>query len=547
MAACVQEKRHYVFLPMVLIDIAGGVALILFGIRFLRKGLDRLAGERIHHWTATMQRSRGVTFLAGLVFGTLAPSSTAQTLFTLQLLHTGRITADRLLIFLLGAGIGITATVQLISFHFADYYAVLLIAGLMGFQFGRSEMIRGVGQTLLGLGFVFLAMTLIGNAARVLTADADFQTVMGVVTHYRVALVVFAALATMVMQSSTASIGLALALGEAGAVGLPVVMAVVIGTNLGLGLTSLAAGWGTLPGRRLTLANLLIKAAVAVAMLLCFDPLLRLLEAVPGSLVRHGADLHTGFNVVAALLGVVFAGFLSGWLERIIKPAPAFLGGAVATHLDPRALESPVFALANASREILRIVDEVQAMFAGCWEAYLQRSAEQARQVRARDDRVDELHTTIKNYLSRIPAEALNPRDGELRFGLLHFTGQLEAVGDIIEKEWCAQVLKFAEHPLPLAPADQASLAELQRRVQHRLSLAASVLTTRDRELAANFLREGEELKEWCIGVQKQHYDRLRAGDADALEASGYFIDMFNTLRRISGHLNSIGHTFAAV
>jgi len=530
---------------MVLIDIAGGVALILFGIRFLRKGLDRLAGECIHRWTATMQKRRSVALLAGLTFGTVAPSSTAQTLFTLQLLHAGRLAGDRLLIFLLGASIGITATVQLIAFHFFDYYAVLLIAGLIGFQYGRSEIVRGIGQTLLGLGFVFLAMTLTGQAARELTADADFQTLMGVVTHYRVALVVFAALVTVLMQSSTATIGLVLALGEAGAVGLPVVLAVVIGTNLGLGLTSLIAGWSTLAGRRLTFANLLIKGVVAAAMLAAFDPLLRLVETVPGSLVRHGADLHTGFNIVAAVIGLIFAGLLSGWLERVIKPAPLALnGGSVATHLDPRALESPVFALANASREILRLVDEIQSMFGGCWHAYLERSAEHARMVRKRDDRVDELHTTIKTYLSRIPSEALNPRDGELRFGLLHFTSQLEAVGDIIEKEWCSQVIKFAEHPLPLAPADQESLTELQRRVQHRLSVAASVLTTRDRDLAKEFLRDGEELKEWCITVQKQHYDRLRSNDPVVLEASGYFIDMFNTLRRISGHLNSIGHTF---
>jgi phosphate:Na+ symporter len=528
---------------MLLIDIAGCVALILFGIRFLRKGLDRLAGESIHRWTATLQKRRSAALLAGVAFGTVAPSSTAQTLFALQLLNAGRLSGDRLLIFLLGSAIGITATVQLISFHLFDYYAVLLVAGFLGFHYGRGEVVRGIGQSLLGLGFVFLAMTMTSAAAHTLTANADFQTILDVAVHHRFALVVFAALVTVAMQSSTASIGLVLALGDAGAVGLPVVMAVVIGTNIGLGLTALIAGWGTLAGRRLTVASLLIKGLVAAIMLAAFDPLLNLLERFPGSLARYGADLHTGFNVVAALLGLVFAGLLSGWLERLIKPSAAN-GGAVASHLDPRALDSPVFALANASREVLRLVDEVQSMFAGCWDAYLHKSAEQARAVRRRDDRVDELHTTIKNYLTRIPAETLNQRAGELRFGLLHFTSQLEAVGDIIEKEWCAQVIKYAERPLPLAQVDQDSLAEMQRRVAHRLSTAASILTTRDRELARSFLREGEELKDWCIRIQKQHYDRPGPADATALESSGYFIDMFNSLRRISGHLSSIGHTF---
>jgi len=533
---------------MLLMDIAGGVALILFGIRFLRKGLDRLAGARIHRWIETLQKRRGAALLAGFTFGTAAPSSTAQTLFTLQLLNAGQLAGSRLLIFLLGANIGITVTVQLIAFRFFDYYAVMLVIGLLGFQYGRSETVRGIGQTLLGLGFIFLAMTITSLAARELAGVPDFQALMEIATHYRVALVIVAALLTVLMQSSTASIGLTLALGEAGAVTLPVVLAVVIGTNIGLGLTSLLAGWGTLEGRRLTWANLLLKCVVAGAALLAFDPLLRLVSAMPGTLTRHGADLHTGFNVVAALLGLVFAGLLSAWMKKLIRPltmVPA--GAAVSTHLDPRALGSPVFALANASREVLRLADDVQGMLAGSWEAYLQQSPEQAAQVRARDDRVDDLHTAIKNYLSQIPVEMLNPRDSELRFGLLHFASQLEAVGDIVAKELCVQAIKHAERPVPVAEEDALSLAELQRRVQHRLSMAISLLATRERSLAEEFLKEGESLKEWCIEVQRKHYLSLRSGFPEGLEASGYFLDMFNSLRRISGQVNSIGHTFRLV
>lgn len=528
-------------------EIAGAIALILFGIRFLRKGLDRLAGERMHHWVESMQQRRATALLAGFAFGAVAPSSTAQTLFALQLLNAGKIAADRLVIFLLGANIGITITVQLISFRVFDYYSVFLVLGLLGFQFGRVETIRGIGQSILGLGFVFLAMNLTSASARQLAGNADFETVLTVATHYRVALVLFAALATMLMQSSTASIGLTLALGEAGAVNLPMMVAVVIGTNLGLGLTSLVAGWRTLEGRRLAVANLLLKCLVAGALLLAFDPLVQWLASSGASLARVGANLHTGFNLVAALVGIAGAGLLAGGLERLIRPAPAAASaGSVPTHLDPRALEHPTFALANASREILRQADEIRAMLAGCWAAYQQASPDLARQVRQRDDRVDELHSSIKQYLSLIPTEELNPRDSELRFGLLHFAGQLESVGDIIDRDLCAQVLKHCEHPAPLPPDDAADVAEMQRRVERRLEMAISVLTTRDRNLARQFLREGETLKNWCIEVQRRHYQHLSPNDAGAIASSTYFLDMFNALRRISGHLNSIGHTFVA-
>jgi phosphate:Na+ symporter len=529
---------------MVLLDIAGAIALILFGIRFLRKGLDRLAGGRMHHWVEAMQQRRTTALLAGFAFGSVAPSSTAQTLFALQLLNAGRIAVDRLVIFLLGANIGITITVQLISFRIFDYYSLFLVLGLLGFQFGRVETIRGIGQGILGLGFIFLAMALTSASARQLAGNADFETMLNVATHYRLALVFFAALATMLMQSSTASIGLTLALGEAGVVDLSMMVAVVIGTNLGLGLTSLMAGWNTWQGRRLALANLLLKCLVAGGMLLAFDPLVSTMAAWGGSLARHAANLHTAFNLVAALIGFAGAGLLSGWLERLIRPTPTVApSGAVPTHLDPRALENPAFALANASREILRQTDEIRTMLIGYWTAYQQGSAELARQVSQRDERVDEMNSAIKQYLSLIPAEELNPRDSELRFGLLHFASQLEAVGDIIDKNLCMQTLKHCERPTSLLPEDAADLAELQHRVERRLSMAASVLTTRDRNLARQFLHEGETLKNWCIEVQRRHYQRLNPKESRALEVSTYFLDMFNALRRISGLLNSIGHT----
>ncbi|HUL55253.1 MAG TPA: Na/Pi cotransporter family protein [Opitutaceae bacterium] len=529
---------------MVFLDIAGAIALILFGIRFLRKGLDRFAGHRLHRWMGTMQQDRARALLTGFAFGSVAPSSTAQTLFALQLLNAGQLAADRIVVFLLGANIGITITVQLISFRFFDYYSLFLVFGLLGFQLGRTETVRGIGQSILGLGFIFLAMALTGTCARQLAGNADFETLMNVATHHRVALILFAALATMAMQSSTASIGLTLALGEAGAIDLSVVIAVVLGANLGLGLTSLVAGWRTWEGRRLAVTILVLKCVVVGVILLGFDPLVSGVGLLPGSLSRHGADLHTAFNLVVALVGIAGAGALAGWLGRLFKPAPAPTpAGAVPTHLDPRALEHPAFALANASRETLRLADEIRTMLVGCWDAYQQTSASLARQVRQRDDRVDELHGAIKQYLSQIPAEALNPRDSELRFGLLHFAGQLEAVGDIIDKDLCTQTLKHCERPTPLPPEDAADLAELQRRVARRLDMAISVLTARERNLARQFLHEGETLKNWCIDVQRRHYQRLNPNDGRALELSTYFLDMFNALRRISGHLNSIGHT----
>src|SRR4051794_37989477 len=112
---------------MVLLNIAGGVALILFGIRFLRKGLDRLLGHGLYLWLERLVQRPAKAAAAGFAFGTVAPSSTAQTLLTLQLLNAGKLSTESMLGFLLGANLGITVMVQLIAFRLFDYYAPFIV------------------------------------------------------------------------------------------------------------------------------------------------------------------------------------------------------------------------------------------------------------------------------------------------------------------------------------------------------------------------------------------------------------------------------------
>ena len=531
---------------MVLLNIAGGVALILFGIRFLRKGLERLLGHDLHAWLERMARRPSKAAVAGFAFGTIAPSSTAQTLLTLQLLNAGRLSAESMLGFLLGANVGITVTVQLIAFRFFDYFAVFLVGGLVCFQYFRSETVRGIGQSVLGLGFIFLAMAVASDAAKVLATDQDFQTVLGVLVNHRVLLVIFASVLTLCTQSSTAAIGLGLALGESGAVALPILLPVVLGANLGLGLTSLFAGFSTWEGRRLAAANLFLKGAVVVAVLLFYPKVEAWVAASPGSLARQVADFHTGFNLVVVVFGVMAARPLGRLMQRTVRPAAGSDGVAtsVATHLDPAALTSPVFALANATRETLRLADGVRGMFEGAWRALNERNPELAREVQRHDDRIDELNIAIKLYLSRLPREALTPRDSQLQFGLLNFSTQLESIGDLIDRNLCSAVIKHAHDFVPVPPADQADLQTLHDKVLHRMDTAISVLASRDRSLAKRFLEEGDALKDWCIAVQKRHYERLADDRPEEAGPTEYFTEMVQVLRRISGQLNTIGHTF---
>lgn len=530
---------------MAVLNIAGGVALILFGIRFLRKGLERLFGHQFYAWIERWARRPWKAAAAGLALGTVAPSSTGQTLVALQLMRVGKLPTDSVLGFLLGANLGITVTVQLIALRIFDYYSVFLIGGLACFLGSKRETVRGAGQSALGLGFIFLAMEITTNAATAITANPDFVTVLGVLGRYPLLMVLFSAVLTLALQSSTATIGLAFALGGNGAGNHELVLPAILGANLGIGLTSLVVGLSTWEGRRLAAANLLLKAAVVALVLAMFSTVETWMGHTPGSVIRQGANFHSAFNVVVTVLGILLATPIGRMMERAVKPARENgVGLYPATHLDPAALQTPVFALANATRETLRLADSVKGMLEAAWRAFLTQDPMLAAEVQKQDDRIDELNAHIKTYLSQIPAEALTPADRQLHFGLLNFSSQLESIADVVDKSFCGAVVEHAPEGIRLQPEDQADLEELYRKVMHHFDTGISVLATRDRSLAQQFLAGSEQLKEWSIAVQKRHYERLVAVTPQVLVASTRFLDAFNILRRISGQLNTIGHTF---
>jgi phosphate:Na+ symporter len=199
---------------VVFLNIATGVILVLLGMRYVRKGLDRLFGSRLIDWLQQMTSNRFKAFLGGIVAGTIAPSSSAIAMLSVQMLSQTALSAGRMLAVVLGANVGITVAVQLLAFRLQDYSGLFLLAGGVGFLFLTRNIFRGIGQMLLGIGLIFLAMGIIGTAGAAAAANNDIKLLFGVVDHYPLVVFLGTALLTVALQSSTASIGLGIGLAE---------------------------------------------------------------------------------------------------------------------------------------------------------------------------------------------------------------------------------------------------------------------------------------------------------------------------------------------
>jgi phosphate:Na+ symporter len=530
-----------------LLNIAAGVALILFGVRFLRKGFDRMLGRQLEIWLEHLARKPLLAAVAGFVFGTVAPSSTAQTVLTLQLMRTGKLAVESTLIFLLAANAGISVTVQLIALRFFEWFAIFIVVGMAGFQWLRSDRWRGAAQVCLGLGFLFLAMTLISDSGRTIAAGPEFRTILGMIETHQVMITLFAAVLTVVFQSSTACLGLALGLTATGNLSLALLIPVVLGANLGIGVTAFAAAYSSVEGRWLGGMNLAFKIALIVPALAALPAVADWVSRTPGDLGRQTANFHTAFGLAVLLLSIISVKPLAGFLRRrmAMQQAAAATLGARAQHLDADALSTPRLALANATRATLAMGDDVEAMLENAWRAFTATNVDLARTVRKHDDQIDEAHSAIKRYVGQLSPDAMTAEDEHLQFGLLNFANQLEVIADLIAQSLCRAVDKRLAAAVEIMPDDRAALAEFYARVHGRMRAALGVLASRDRNLAAEFLRTGDEVKARSVALQKGHYQRQEdMADAKVLTASGIFIDVLNILRRISGLLNTIGHTF---
>lgn len=526
------------------LNIFGGIALIVFGSRFLRKGLDRLFGQNLVRWLQQLTRNPLSAFAAGVVAGIGTPSSTAVSLVAVQMLTAGQLSAERMLAVFLGANVGITAPSQLLAFHIQDYAAVFLAVGVIGFQFLQRNVLRGVGQVLLALGFIFLSMQMIGSATSSIEPTGDLGLFLRLLASHPWIVLVVAALFAFGLQSSTAAIGLGIGLALGGHFSSPAMLAWVLGANIGIALTTLAAGWSSLEGRRLACGNLFVKSLAAV-LLMGFLPRLALSpEAPPNALVQQTVHFHTLFNLGVGLVCLPFIPWLARLMNLLIVP-PASQGlDSPSTHLDEMALQSPSLALANATREVLSMADEVKLMLHSFWQAQEKHDRFLAAKVHMHDDHVDDTAASVTEYLSRISQEDLSRNDSQWQFTLLSCVNELETMADIIDKNLCDFVRKQAAHGFPMTDEDEVVLAQSYAIVKNRCDMALSLLTTRDERAASAFITGEEGVEEWCRNAQRSHYERLRGGDERALQSSVYFLDMLGSLRRINSHLTTIAYSF---
>ena len=534
------------------LTIAGGVAFILFGARFLRKGLDRLLGNRLPAFMRRLAQTRLRAFLAGLGVAVVAPSSTTVSVLAVQTVHDGHLPPRRVLPVMLGANVGLTVIVTLIALRLDALAPVLVLLGVLLFQFNRHDRTRGIGQIILSVGFIFTGMNTIGSAASALAHNADLLQLLDIAARYPALLAALAAILAVVLQSSTATIGLAIGFGgvslgrvEPFALALPV----VIGANVGVGLTLLMVGWSRLDSRRLAWANLFHKLAIAAPAVLTLPLWLPAFTRLNLLTSQAIAAAHLGFNLLMAAVFLPLVGPVFRLVCRLTPPPPAAATpppfGPI--YIDNHHIDGVALALGQARQEVVRVSAIVRSMLDDLWLALLRRDPDLARSVQDRDDRVDLLDRQIKRFLTRVVGEDADGDASHDVMSQLRYLNELETIGDVIDRNLAEIVVKRARFDVWFSDPGWAELDGFYRKVAENLLIAETAFNTRNPLLAQQLLRHKQSLSEEEHRLRDAHFNRLRLGQTQSHESSALHLDILTHLKRINSCVTHVAYAIVQI
>jgi phosphate:Na+ symporter len=439
---------------------------------------------------------------------------------------------------MLGANVGTTLIVQVLSFDVAALSPAFILIGFLLFRRANATVGHDLGRVFIGLGLMLIALKLLIEVTHPLEQSQVVAAVFRTLGNAPVVYVAGAALITWAAHSSVAIILLVMSLATRGTVPMDAAFALVLGANLGTAINPLLEGsTGEDPaGRRLPLGNLInrcIAVAVALAALPFIAPWLAGIEADRG---RSIADFHLLFNLVAAALSLPllapYAALLERWLPAREDPADP----ARTVYLDPAARDVPALALGGAAREALRLADVLEAMLQGAREG-LAGDRRRIEEAKGLDDVLDKVNAAIKAYLTSLGAAQMTPADQRRLDAILLFTTNMEHAGDTVDRSLLPLAAKRLRRGLAFSREGQEELDGMMQRLLANVRMAASLFAHDDPRAARMLAAEKEAFRDLETAATRSHFERLREGRIDTAETSALHLDVIRDLKRINSHL----------
>jgi phosphate:Na+ symporter len=526
-------------ISVALVNLAGSIALLLWGTHMVQTGVQRAFGPRLRSILGSALRNRFSAFLAGLGVTAVLQSSTATGLMVTGFAAGGLVALMPALAVMLGANVGTTLIVQVLSFDVAAFSPMLILCGVLMFRRESSTQTHDLGRVFIGLGLMLMALHQLLALMAPYENAPGLRVLLGAISTVPLLDVLLGAVVTWAMHSSVAVVLLIMSLAANGIIPPDAAFAFVIGANLGTAINPIIEGTTSkdLAAKRLPIGNLINRGLGALLALAVIEPVGRLMMSFEPDPGRAVADFHTLFNLLLALFFFPLLGPYSRLLQKIMPATVDPADPSRPIYLDKAAKETPIVALGGAARESLRLADVLEGMLRGAREALAKGDRKLISETKRLDDVLDHLNTAIKSYLTSIDPDELGEADHRRLNEILVFTMNMEQAGDIVDRNLLPHAAKRLKRGLAFSKEGQAELTAMMDRLIVNLRTAASLFMTEDPRAARLLAEEKVAFREAESTATNAHFARLRAGRLDTAETSSLHLDLLRDMKLVNSHI----------
>jgi len=529
---------------IVLLDLVGGIALLMWGLHMVQSGILRAFGADLRRILSVALKNRFTAFLAGLGATALLQSSTATGLMTTTFVADGLVGLVPALAIMLGANVGTTLIVQIFSFDVAWLAPIMLVLGVIAFKRSSVTLVRDLGRVFIGLGLMLLSLHILLDTLAPAENAPNVKALLAAMTTMPVLNVIFGAVLAWAAHSSVAVVLLVMSLSYSSFITPIVALALVVGANLGSAINPLieGGGFGNPAARRLPLGNLINRVVGCALVLPLLQPLAGALTSLDSNPVRMVADFHSLFNLALAAIFILPLPSFARLLQWLLPEPPASPNPSAPIYLDAGAVGTPSLALTCAARETLHMGDLIETMLRQTIVALMTDDRRLVLDIERMDNAVDRLHEAIKLYVTKVTRESLDESESRRAMEIIDFAINLEHIGDIVDKNLMELAAKKIRNRLSFSESGAAELKEFHRRVVENFKLAQSVFMSGDVKVARQLVEEKVAIRECERTAAENHFVRLRDGLTASVETSSLHLDILRDLKRIYSHICSVAY-----
>lgn len=529
-------RGQYVSLAMNLVI---GLSFFLYGMKLLGDGLQKAAGDSLRRILQALTNSPVKGVLVGLTVTSIIQSSSATTVMVVGFANAGLMTLSQAMGVIFGANIGTTITAQIIVFKLSDaIWAFILVGVLMEF-FVKRRTTKAVGEAILGFGILFFGLYFMSDALAPLKTNQTFIDFLVRFGRLPALGILAGAVFTGVVQSSSVTTSLVVALSLQGMITLPSAIALVLGANIGTTVTAGLASIGTnIVSRRTALTHFLFNFLGVILILPFLAPFARLVAMTSTYLPRQVANAHTMFNVTMTCVAVL----LIKPFERLVRWLLPSQGGEqetkVVQYIDERVLATPTLALSQATQELCRMGHIAYEMVNSCRVALFEGKMSLLEEVLRNEDLVNSMQKEITGYLTKITEHDLSEAQGTRVMALMHAVNDIERVGDHATN--LVELIQIKDDKrLKINNGTEDDLKTEFTHVLKTLEEAINAL----RDYSAERAHQVKDMENRCDVMTKEcmsrNIARLNAHELDP-QVGVIVVDLFTNLERISDHSDNI-------